>query len=309
MLDRAAEIFAGSVIHPADIVRVDVPGRGQSEAGDATIRPEVEPVVPALQSGSLFGGRTGLMVMDAHLLRSTEASAIADLLGRPDSGDRQVVLVSGGRLPAPLPAHIRKHGQVVTIRKLRERDAASWLRQAARDRGLRLNADAVGALVGRFGSDIEALAQALDQLMMANEPITGDMILGRFRNRPDEPIWHFTDALAKGAVEDALRRLHDLLTYSHPLLLLGAIENDLRRRALASVAPDMETFAGWIGSKPDAFPTRKNWQAGKRMTDENLMRAIDAVRRADATLKTKPEETHLVTMERLAVSLCYWYRP
>lgn len=309
MLDRAAEIFADSAIHPSDVVRVDVPGRGQSEAGNAPIRPEVEPVVPALQSGSLFGGRTGVMVMDAHLLRSTEASAIADLVGRPDSDDRQVVLVSGGRLPAPLPAHIRKHGQVVTIRKLRERDSASWLRHAARDRGLRLSAEAVGALVGRFGSDIEALARALDQLTMAGEPITGDMILDRFRNRPDEPIWHFTDALAKGAVEDALRRLHDLLTYSHPLMLLGAIENDLRRRALASVAPDMDTFAGWIGTKPGAFPTQKSWQAGKRMTDENLMRAVDAVRRADATLKSMPGETHLVTMERLAVSLCYWYRP
>ena len=108
-------------------------------------------------------------------------------------------------------------------------------------------------------------------------------------------------------MEDALRRLHDLLTHSHPLFLLGVIENDLRRRALAAAAPDIETFAGWIGSKPDVFPTQKSWQAGKRTADDNLMRAVDAVRRTDATLKTMPEETHLVTMERLAVSLCYWY--
>ena len=44
------------------------------------------------------------------------------------------------------------------------------------------------------------------------------------------------------------------------------------------------------------------------MSGDNLSRALDAVRRADATLKTLPEETHLVTMERLTVSLCYWYR-
>ena len=249
-----------------------------------------------------------MMVMDAHLLRSSEASAVADLLGHADGGSREVVLISSGRLSAPLPSYIRKHGEVVVIRKLRERDSAVWLRDAARERGLRLSGEAVGALVERFGSDIEALAQALDQLMMVDGPITAGMVLDRFRNRPDEPIWHFTDALAKGAVEDALRRLHDLLTHSHPLFLLGAIENDLRRRALAAAAPDIETFAGWIRSKPSAFPTKKSWEAGKRMTDENLMRAVDAVRRTDATLKTMPEETHLVTMERLTVSLCYWYR-
>ena len=307
MLDRAAQTFVDSRIDPSGIVRIDVPGRGQSAAGEAAIRPEVEPVIPALQSGSLFGGRTGVMVMDAHLLRSSEAGAVADLLDHPDAGSRQVVLVSSGRLPAPLSTYIKRHAEVVAIRRLRERDATVWLRDAARERGLRLRGEAVGALVERFGSDISALAQALDQLTMVEGPITGELILDRFRNRPDEPIWHFTDALAKGAVEDALRRLHDLLTHSHPLFLLGAIENDLRRRALAAAAPDIETFAGWIGSKPDVFPTQKSWQAGKRTADDNLMRAVDAVRRTDATLKTMPEETHLVTMERLAVSLCYWY--
>ena len=108
-------------------------------------------------------------------------------------------------------------------------------------------------------------------------------------------------------MDEALRRLHDLITHIHPLFLLAAIENDLRRRSLAAAAPDIETLARWIASKPDAYPTRKSWQAGKNMSDDNLNRALDAVRRTDATLKTQPEETHLVTMERLTVSLCYWY--
>ena len=308
MLDRAAEVFASAGIEPGDVVRIHVPGRGQSESGDATIRPEVEPVVPALQSGSLFGGRTGVMVQDAHLLRASEATAVADLLSQPHASDRQVVFVSTGRLPPPLGAYIKNNGQSVSIRKLRERDALDWIRRAARERRLRLPGKAAEALVERFGSDIEALGQALEQLTMSTGPITAESIRDRFRNRPEEPIWHFTDALAGGQVDEALRRLHDLLTHIHPLFLLAAIENDLRRRSLASAAPDIETLARWIGSRPDAFPTRKTWQAGKSMSADNLSRALDAVRRADATLKTFPEETHLVTLERLTVSLCYWYR-
>lgn len=308
MLDRAAEVFASAGIAPGDIVRIHVPGRGQSESGDATIRPEVEPVVPALQSGSLFGGRTGVMVQDAHLLRASEATAVADLLSQPHAAGLQVVLVSTARLPAPLGAYIKNNGQSVSIRKLRERDALDWIRRAARKRKLRLPGKAAEALVERFGSDIEALDQALEQLVMSVEPITAELIRDRFRNRPEEPVWHFTDALAGGRVDEALRRLHDLLTHIHPLFLLAAIENDLRRRSLASAAPDIETLANWIGSKPDAFPTRKIWRAGNSVSGDNLSRALDAVRRADATLKTLPEETHLVTMERLTVSLCYWYR-
>ena len=307
MLDRAAEVFASAGVEPSDIVRIHVPGRGQSESGDATIRPEVEPVVPALQSGSLFGGRTGVMVLDAHQLSASEAHAVADLLAPPEAASRQVVFVSSGRLPAALGAYIKKNGESVSIRKLRERDALDWTRRAARKRRLRLPAEAAKALVERFGSDIEALSQALDQLKMSEDPVTGEMVRARFRNRPEEPIWHFTDALADGRVDEALRRLHDLLTHIHPLFLLAAIENDLRRRSFASAAPDMETYANWIGTKPDSYPARKGWHAGRSMSVDNLKRALEAVRRTDATLKTMPEETHLVTMERLAVSLCYWY--
>ena len=307
MLDRAAEVFASAGVEPSDIVRIHVPGRGQSESGDATIRPEVEPVVPALQSGSLFGGRTGVMVLDAHQLSASEADALADLLSLPEAASRQVVLVSSGKLRKALGTYIKRNAQSVSIRKLRERDALDWIRRSSRERRLRLPAEAAEALVERFGSDIEALGQALDQLMMSEEPITGEMVRARFRNRPEEPIWHFTDALADGRVDEALRRLHDLLTHIHPLFLLAAIENDLRRRSLASAAPDIETFASWTGSKPDSYPARKGWQAGRSMSVDNLKRALDAVRRTDATLKTQPEETHLVTMERLAVSLCYWY--
>ena len=308
MLDRAAQVFAEAGVAPSDVVRVDVPGRGQSEAGDAKVRPEVEPVVPALQSGSLFGERIGLMVVDAQLLRRPEAAAVTDLLdGHPDPGDRQVVLVSAGRLPAPLAAYVRKHGQAVTVRKLRARETAAWVRDASRERGLRLRREAHDALLERFGSDIGSLGQALDQLAEVEGPITGDLVRDRFRNRPDEPVWHFTDAAAKGAVDEALRRLHDLLTHNHPLVMLAVIENDLRRRAMAAAAPDLETFARWIGARPDAFPTKKSWQAGRGAEEGDLSRALDAVRRADGMLKTMPEETHLVTMERLTVSLCYWY--
>ena len=308
MLDRAAQVFEACGIASSEVVRIDVPGRGQSEAAEEAIRPEVAPVVPAVQSGSLFGGRIGVMVVDAQLLRAEEAAVVADLLAQPGAESRQVVLVSGGRLPAPLGAYAGKHGETVKVGKLRDRDVFSWIREAARERGLKLQSGAGEALVDRYGSDIGSLGQALDQLASADEAVTGGLVRERFRNQPDQPMWRFTDAVARGRLDDALRRLHDLLVHNHPLALLAVVENDLRRRALASAAPDIGTYAGWIGSKPNAFPTQKSWEAGRRADEGKLTLALDAVRRADGMLKTMPEETHLVTLERLTAALCYWYR-
>ncbi len=308
MLERANALLnqAGA----ESVTRVDVPGRGGSageDDGTAAMRVEVESMVPALQSGSLFGGKTGVLVVDAQNLLKAEATIVAELVPTVDGDQAAVVFVSAGALPAPLAAAVKAEGEVLTVKKYRERDASGWLAEAARERSVKLHGDAAAALVQRFGSDVAALAQALDQLAASGQEVTADVVRSRFSNRPDEPMWHYSDAVAAGDAGTALRRLADFWTHGHPLQLLAFVAGDLRRRCLAAAAPDITTYAEWVGAKPDAFPVKKAWRARNAATDDDLRRAVDAVARADLHLKTQPEATHRVMMERLTVALCRWY--
>lgn len=290
------------------IDRLDVPTRGSAgEEAEGGLRPDVAGMVPALQSGSLFGGRRGLLVMDAQNLLKAEAEAAADLVTGLGDGTTVVCFVSAGPLPAPLAKVVDRLGEKVAVRKIRERDALDWLAGAARARKVGLGAEAAAALVQRFGSDIASLGQALDQLALEEGPISAAEIAARFRNRPDEPMWHYADAVGDGDTAAALRRLADFLTHGHPLQLLSFLEGDLRRRALALAAPDLATFAEWVGSSASQFPVQKAWKARGRTTSELLHRALDALARADLQLKSMPEATHRLTLERLTVSLCLWY--
>jgi len=306
MLDRAGRVL--EQLEVDEVVRVDVPSRGQ-EVSDAasTVRVGIEPLIPALQSGSLFGARTGALVVDANQLLAAEAQIIADLLEHADRDAVAVVFVSSGAIPAPLGKLLKDKGESMAVRKFRERDASEWLVQAARSRGMRLSGDIVGALLQRFGSDVASLGQALDQLAGTGEEVTLETVHARFRNRPDEPMWHYSDAVAKGDVAQALRRLEDFLVHGHPLQLLAFMEGDLRRRALAAAAPNVGSFAEWVGSSPDAYPVQKAWRSRADTTEAELGRALDAISRADILLKTTPEPTHLVSLERLTVALCKWY--
>lgn len=306
MLGRARRLLEQAGVE--DVTRIDVPGKGSgADDGEGALRAPVEALVPALQSGSLFGGRPGVIVVDAQHLLKAEAQIASDLARAMDGSTSVVVFVSAGALPAPLSKTIKEVGESITVKKYRERDASQWLSQAAKDRRVGLHGDAVAALVQRFGSDVAALSQALDQLAASGDDITVEAIEGRFKNRPDEPMWHFADAVAAGDVAVALRRLADFLTHGHPLQLLAFVEGDLRRRALAAAAPDIETFASWTGAKADSYPVKKAWGARRKAGDDDLRRALAAVARADLTLKTEPEPTHRVTMERLTVALCRWY--
>jgi DNA polymerase III delta subunit len=288
--------------------RFDVPGRGSGEEAEGgALRPALEALVPALQSGSLFGGLRGVLIVDAHHLLKAEAEIIADLTTAVDGGSSVVVFVSEGALPAPLSGAVKERGETVTVKKLRERDAADWLGNEARGRGIKMEPEAAAGLLARFGSDIASMAAALDQLETIDGPVTVADVTARFRNRPDEPMWHYSDAVASGDVGEALRRLADFLTHGHPLQLLAFMEHDLRRRSLAAAAPDIDTLATWTGSRSDHYPTVKAWRQRDRVPDDRLRRSLDALSRADLELKTAPEETHRVTLERLTVALARWY--
>ncbi len=306
MLDRARGFLADQGVAEPDIVRIDVPERGGGEETDSTLRAELEPIIPILQSGSLFGGKQGLELVDAQRLRVAEAAVLIELLTTANPEAVAVAIVSEGSLPAALAKAVKTLGTVSPVSKIWERDAERWLHEEIHRRGLPLDAGASDALIQRFGADIASLGQALDQLAEGSGKIAADDVLDRFRNRPNEPIFHYTDAVANGKTTEALRRLGDLLTHQPALILLGALETEVRRRSLALVATNEAELARMAGGRATDNWVKRVWRSRGRLRDSSLRKAVDALVRADRVLKSSPEETHQVTMERLTVALSRW---
>lgn len=307
MLDAAAEHFARAGLERSNVLRLDVPGRGAGEEGDGALRGELEPVIPLLQSGSLFGDAQGLLLVDAQNLQVGEGEVLEALISAVDLSSVEIVFLAAGAMPRALASLIKKSGSSQSITKMWERQARQWLDAEIRDRGLVFEKGAEKAVLQKFGSDTAAMGQALDQLEETSGKITKELILDRFKNRPDEPTFLITDAISKGEVGEALRRLSDFLVHGHPLVFLAAVESDLKKRALAAAAPDELTFREWLGARAgDRGPGRFWGQRGK-VRESSLRRAQEALVRADRVIKSQPEEVHRVTLERLTVALCRWY--
>ncbi len=307
MLSSAAEHFAVEGVERSDLVRVDVPGRGAGEEGDGTLRTELEPVIPFLQSGSLFGARQGLQVVDAQNLQVAEAEMLAGLVGSADFSAIEVVLLVTGATPRPIAAVVKEKGKSISVSKMWERQATQWLEAALKAKGLEADRGAQEAMLQRFGTDTAAMDQALDQLEGMSGKLTKQMILDRFKNRPEEPTFHITDAISKGDVGTALRRLSDFLVHGHPLVYLAAVESDLKRRSLASAAPNEQTFRDWTGAGASDRGASRAWSQRGKVRESSLRKAQEALVRADRVIKSQPEEVHRVTLERLTVALCRWY--
>jgi len=302
MLATAVALLHGDDID--DPVRIDVPAKGTAAGEDGAMREAVAAIVPALQSGSLFGGATGVLVVDAQALLKAEVDTIAELLAASDPERAGAVFLAAGTLPAPIKKLLTS--DPIGVKAITERDAAAWLTDEAKDRGLRIDQDARTEILHRFGSDTSAMSRALDQLAVGGSTISADDVHDRFTNRPDEPMWFLGDAIMAGDQSQALRRLADFLHHQHPLVLLAYLEGEVRKRSLAAVAPDYETFASLAGGNPNSYATKKIWQSRTRANGDALANSVRAIAKADLTLKTQPEATHRVTLERLTVAMCRW---
>jgi DNA polymerase III delta subunit len=305
MLQMANDAFADAGVESP--TRVDVPGRGGGTADDGTaLRDQVHAIVPALQSGSLFGGANGLLVMDSQNLLKAEVDVVVEMLGHADELQVVAVFASSGAMAAALKKAVSVHGKAVTIKQSSSRDSNAWIVQYARDKGLRIDGDARVELVKSFGGNIAAMRRAVDQLAISGGVINAGDIRDRFDNRPDEPMWFLGDAIMSGDHEQALLRLSAFLVHNHPLVLLSYLEGEVRKRSLAAIAPDYETFADWAGGNPKSFATKKIWERRTRANGQALANCVRALAKADITLKTQPEATHRVTLERLTVAMSLW---
>jgi len=302
MLELAAVHMTEHDVASDQIIRIDVPGRGAGEEGDGALRAELEPMIPLLQSGSLFGDPLGLELVDAQNLQKAEVETLVSLLEGADLASIEVVMVYGGSAPKAIRD---LGGQTLSVKKMWERQASQWLDKEVGERDLTLEKGAAEALMKRFGTDTASMGQALDQLEETSGKITAELIMDRFKNRPDEPTWNITDAIEKGDVATALRRLSDFLVHGHPLVYLAALETDLKKRALAATAPDQATLKSWINGSDRQIG--RLWNQRGRVRESSLRRAQQALVRADRVVKTHPEDVHRVTLERLTVAFCRWY--
>ena len=305
MLTQAAAIFDEEGVE--DPERIDVPGKGSAAPDDGTaLRDAVRAIVPSLQSGSLFGGKTGVLVVDSQQLLKAEVNAIVEILSNADPAEAVAVFIAAGTLPAPIKKMAAASGDVLTVKAITERDAAAWISEYAKANGLRIDQAARSELLQTFGSNTSQMRNAIDQLAVSDTAISADDVRERFMNRPDEPMWFLGDAIMSGDQGQALRRLSDFLEHQHPLVLLSYLEGEVRKRSLAAVAPDYDSYVAWAKANPNSWATKKIWESRTRANGAALAKSVKAISRADLTIKTQPEAVHRVTLERLTVAMCRW---
>lgn len=181
---------------------------------------------------------------------------------------------------------LQKHATVKEFAELNEAELASWLQTHARTLGVEVQPDVLRYLISYVGRDQWRLRSELDKLLLAEKPLTRELIQDVAEPYPEATAFELLDGVFSGS--DA--RVHELLSLlrerEDPYLFFGLLSSQV----LALYA-----IASGGGRRPDEiakdmalhpFVVRKLTTVSGKLGKKSIEHLIDQLAHADERIKT-----------------------
>jgi DNA polymerase-3 subunit delta len=250
-------------------------------------------IAAAAREVPLLVPRRLIIVRDAQALCSREDD-LAVILAYLDKPSPTTILA----LVAPaldgrhrLARKVAEVGVVLAAQKVQARELGPFVRHHGRALGVDLSPEAVAAVVEACGDDLSAVHDALAKLSLyvdsggvaAPEDVQAIVAPSR-----QHPVFELVDALGARDTARAFRLVHRILAEQGeaPLKMLGLLARhvrqlvDLKTGRLES--PRLAALPSFVRGKLEA--------QAERFTMRDLVRAVDAIHRADVALKSSRRE-------------------
>jgi DNA polymerase-3 subunit delta len=284
-----AEIALERILAAA--VAADREGAVQVVHGDETTWGRL---VETARTGSLFVPRRAIVVRQAEGVKGDEEP----LVGYLENPSPDVTLVLLAAKPDKRRVAWKKYLAEATVSSAEPKRGAAlkaYVADELRQRGLKLEPDALEELLDRVGQDLRRLLGEVDKLEAFREgkgALTAEdvsAVLGRGMARP---LYLLADAIAERDAATSVALLETLLDDGEePLRILGALHRSLRQvRAVLSLQQERATrdeIASRLRLPPNmTFKVRILQEAASRWSDRELVAAVRCLNEQDRAIKT-----------------------
>ena len=188
---------------------------------------DVDAVADAIETPSLFGAWTLVILRGAGALSEREQERLAQALERQAPQVTLVIVARGADMRRRLFARCRELARRIAVDHPRAGELRDWAERLARARGLRLEADACGLLLDCVGRDLLVLGSEIDKLVAAvpeASAITAADVLRVTAAGREHGSFEMTDALCAREAAGASRLLAQILDEgTQPVVVVGAI--------------------------------------------------------------------------------------
>lgn len=245
-----------------------------------------------LNNPSLFGGWRVAVVRGVQDLAEDVAAVVLAFAKEPIP-DVALVLTASGRASALVNALRKlKVNEIKAAPITQPWKRAQFAADEAKALGGRITEDAARALVEANGSDLGAIAGAVEQLMAGAGPrglINDELVAQHFRGRAETSGFTIADAVLAGELDRGLTLLRQSLDVgTPPVFIPAALASGLREIARVSAAAGSRDQTRAELAKTLQIPEWKLDRAQKlahSWPDEAIGRAMVAIAEADEGVK------------------------
>lgn len=243
-----------------------------------------------LGAPSLFSSTRLVVVRQLEELAEDAQEELVGYAGAPEPDIALVLMHGGGPKGSGLLTKLRKLPSVTEHRSeaVKGRDVVRFVRTEVRRAGGRIDDEAAEVLVEALGSDLRALAGAVDQLVhdFPDAPLTRDLVRRYFTGRAEVKGFEIADLALSGRTADALIELRWALDSGvSPPALTGSFAASVRSLARIKGAPSGRDsdLARDAGVPP--WKLRMLRDHARQWDEDGLGAAVRSVAAADAEVK------------------------
>lgn len=185
---------------------------------------------------------------------------------------------------------LQKNAEIREFNELDERAAAEWLQTEARNSDVELQPEAARYLVQYVGLDQWRLKGELEKLLLAEVPITKELIQDVTEPHPQATAFELLDA-AFGGDQDTLERLLAIVSRSEdPYKFFGLLASQVFALVAVKSAGQRgsDEVAKDLGLHP--FVVRKLGGLADRLNQAKINQVVETLAKGDEQLKTTGAE-------------------
>jgi len=264
-----------------------------------------EDVVAACNAGTLLLGERLVLVTEVDGRRddrgrlaggwkAADVEAVVDYLRAPAPGTVLCLVAEELRQDSVLAKACRSAGDVL-VWEVDRKKVGEWVAKSFAERGVKVEREAVDALVECVGEDKLALALEIDKLAIwaDGEPVGAEEVRRVAAPYHEIPPWELTDAWGKHDIAGALAAMEAMLDRPDgaarggaaglSALLAGHLAKLTRMKAMLEAGVRSKDAATKLGLKP--YPAQKLARQVDELSVEELRDATVRLARLDHALK------------------------
>jgi len=197
-----------------------------------------------------------------------------------------------------------KNTECDEYKKLDTNELTAWLVTEAKNRDGEIDRSSAWHLVERVGDDQWQLSNELDKLLLADEPITIELIDDMVEPTPNESIFKLLDAVAAGNQNQVLSQFDKLKAQKlDPNYIMSMLVWQMHILAIVVSAGDRSPDQIAKEAKISPFVVKKTAQVARNTGKAKLKNMLELTAKLDSGLKSKPIDGD-EALKQLLIKLC-----